>query len=185
MCPFRTIPAKSAEPGAGGLLTYGGFDNEHCEKDIKYVPLSSRTYWQFEMKGFKIGALELEEEYQVISDTGTSWIGVPSDVFFRIAIAIGARYDYRSGFLTIDCEKQRKGHTISIKLDGVTLKIPPIEYILDLGLGYGKCVVAMFQMSKGGMGPAWIFGDPLIRTYCNIHDVREERIGFARSLQKI
>ncbi|KIH49026.1 hypothetical protein ANCDUO_20900 [Ancylostoma duodenale] len=35
-----------------------------------------------------------------------------------------------------------------------------------------------------GMGPSWILGDPFIREYCNIYDVGNKQIGFAKSKQK-
>ncbi|KAJ1357690.1 Inositol hexakisphosphate and diphosphoinositol-pentakisphosphate kinase [Parelaphostrongylus tenuis] len=62
---------------------------------------------------------------------------------------------------------------------GVKYNIPSEEYIIDLELGSGMCAVAIYGYDSGGFGPAWILGDPWIRTYCNIHDVGQKRIGFA------
>lgn len=50
--------------------------------------------------------------------------------------------------------------------------------------GHGRCILTMFGMPSGGFGPAWVLGDPFIRQYCNVHDVGQQRIGFAPSLQK-
>ncbi|VDN20815.1 unnamed protein product [Cylicostephanus goldi] len=44
------------------------------------------------------------------------------------------------------------------------------------------CVLAIFEYWSW-VSPDWIIGDPFIRQYCNIHDMKNERIGFAPSLQ--
>uniref|UniRef100_A0A914UR67 Peptidase A1 domain-containing protein n=1 Tax=Plectus sambesii TaxID=2011161 RepID=A0A914UR67_9BILA len=44
-----------------------------------------------------------------------------------------------------------------------------------------QCVVVMFSINGGGFGPSWILGDSFIRTFCNIYDIGQRRIGFARA----
>ena len=59
--------------------------------------------------------------------------------------------------------------------------VPGVEYVLDLELGGGKCALTFFDMDGGGFGPSWILGDTFIRTYCNIYDIGQKRIGFAKA----
>ncbi|RCN33183.1 eukaryotic aspartyl protease [Ancylostoma caninum] len=66
-------------------------------------------------------------------------------------------------------------------INGVKYNVPSVEYVLDLGLGNGKCALTFFGMNAGGFGPAWILGDTWIRTYCNIYDIGQKRIGFAKA----
>ncbi|GMS90083.1 hypothetical protein PENTCL1PPCAC_12258, partial [Pristionchus entomophagus] len=48
-------------------------------RDIQFrLTLSSKTYWQFPMTSFAIGSYSSNTKLDVISDTGTSWIGAPS-----------------------------------------------------------------------------------------------------------
>jgi hypothetical protein len=78
----------------GGLFTYGGFDSENCGAIIAYQPLSSATYWQFVMTGASVGLYEIQTHpgWQVISDTGTSFIGAPNTIAQSIAQNVNATY---------------------------------------------------------------------------------------------
>jgi hypothetical protein len=57
------------------------------------------------------------------------------------------------------------------------------NYIVDAG--NGNCELAIFSFFGGGFGPTWILGDPFLRQYCNVHDVQQQRIGFAPAKQKM
>lgn len=35
----------------GGQITYGDLDNDHCATNVTYIPLSSETYWEFNIEG--------------------------------------------------------------------------------------------------------------------------------------
>ncbi|VDK24810.1 unnamed protein product [Anisakis simplex] len=73
------------------MFTYGGLDNVHCESDIVYQPLSAALWWEFTMKSMSLGSYRSNaSSYQVISDTGTSFIGGPSNVIKSIASQLGA-----------------------------------------------------------------------------------------------
>ena len=52
---------------------------------------------------------------------------------------------------------------------------------MQLELGGGNCALTLFDEEGGGFGPDWILGDTWIRTYCNIHDIGQGRIGFAKA----
>ncbi|VDM52559.1 unnamed protein product [Angiostrongylus costaricensis] len=74
----------------GGVYTYGGIDKTNCGPIIAYEDLSSATYWQFSMTGVKSGTYKAAANWQVISDTGTSFIGAPSSVAQSLARENGA-----------------------------------------------------------------------------------------------
>ncbi|PAV74111.1 hypothetical protein WR25_21040 [Diploscapter pachys] len=66
---------------SGGVFTYGAVDSTNCGPLIAYEPLSSATYWQFKMTNIKLGSYTSNNNnkgWQVISDTGTSFIDMPS-----------------------------------------------------------------------------------------------------------
>ena len=45
-----------------------------------------------------------------------------------------------------------------------------------------QCAIGFFVIEGGGFGPAWIFGDVFIRSFCNVYDVGLKRIGFAEAI---
>ena len=79
----------------GGIFTYGAIDTTNCGPVIAYQPLSSATYYQFVASGFKLGSYSVTKNYQVISDTGTSFIGGPQSVLDGSAKSLGATVSLR------------------------------------------------------------------------------------------
>ncbi|KAF8375428.1 hypothetical protein PRIPAC_81857 [Pristionchus pacificus] len=170
---------KPAEDKLGGLITYGGLDSENCDAQVDYVTLSSKTYWQFPINGFSIGSYSSNTKAEVISDTGTSWIGAPAAAVQGIVKATGAKFDFRNELYTVPCTGSYPDMIFTI--GGKAYNIPSSEYVLDLELGKGNCALTLFEENGGGFGPSWTLGDTWIRTYCQIHDVGQGRIGFARA----
>ncbi|EGT57061.1 CBN-ASP-6 protein [Caenorhabditis brenneri] len=164
----------------GGVFTYGAIDTTNCGPIVAYQPLSSATYYQFKAAGFKLGSYSNTKSVDVISDTGTSFLGGPQAVVDGLAKAAGATYDDWNEVYFIDCKAQPG--TLDITIGSNTYSIQPVNYIVDAG--NGQCLFAAFPFDFGGFGPSWILGDPFIRQYCNIYDIGQKRMGFAPSLQK-
>jgi hypothetical protein len=159
----------------GGVFTYGGLDTMNCGSVIAYQPLSSATYFQFRIQSIGVGSFSSNAGWDVISDTGTSFIGGPQDVIDSIGQAVGAQYDDQEGAYFIDCNANPGPVTITI--GGKQYQLPTKNTITDAG--QGQCFWDFFPFDFGGFGPSWILGDPFIRSYCNIYDVGQKRIGFA------
>ncbi|CAJ0939396.1 unnamed protein product, partial [Mesorhabditis belari] len=170
----------AVEGAAGGVFTYGAVDQTNCGQVIAYQPLSSATYFQFKVDSFKIGTYTKNQKYDVISDTGTSFLGGPTAVVQGMAKALDAKYNNFEGVYYVDCTKNVG--TLDISIGGKVYSIDPVNYIVPDGKG--KCYFAAFPFDFGGFGPAWILGDPFIRQFCNIYDIGNKRMGFAPSLQK-
>ncbi|VDO64751.1 unnamed protein product, partial [Heligmosomoides polygyrus] len=168
----------------GGVFTYGALDTKNCGPVIAYEPLTSATYFQFRMKSIGAGTFKSKASYEVISDTGTSFIGGPKSVTDRLAKAVGAKYLRDEESYEIPCKA--KPVPIDIYIGANKYSIKPVNYIVNYQLhfnpsqaGDNTCLFAVFPMDGGAFGPAWILGDPFIRQYCNIHDMKAERMGFA------
>uniref|UniRef100_A0A8R1HZZ8 Peptidase A1 domain-containing protein n=1 Tax=Caenorhabditis japonica TaxID=281687 RepID=A0A8R1HZZ8_CAEJA len=170
----------SANNVGGGVFTYGAIDTTNCGPVIGYQPLSSATYYQFVATAFKLGSYSISKRYQVISDTGTSFLGGPNSVVSKLAEALGATYHKDDETYYLPCATN-KG-TLDITIGDIAYPIDPVNYIVDVGMG-DTCVFAAFPFNNFGFGPAWILGDPFIREYCNIYDIGGQRMGFAKSLQ--
>ena len=162
----------------GGVYTYGGLDSTHCSGDVTYVPLTSATYFQFRMDSIGIGSYSSSQGWDVISDTGTSFIGGPQDVVDAMANAVGAQYNDQYGTYFIDCSAN-VGQT-KITIGGKQYAIDAKQVLVDAG--NGQCEFAFFPFQSGGFGPSWILGDPWIRQYCNVYGLGKKNIGFAKTL---
>ncbi|CAI4231635.1 unnamed protein product [Auanema sp. JU1783] len=167
--------------GNGGILTYGALDTTNCDATYTYVPLSAETYWQFPIDGVTIGSYSEKRKDQVISDTGTSWIGCPENVLAGIVKQTGAKYDAVQELYTVSCSKQSSLPDLVFTIGGANYNVPSVEYVLDLGLGNGNCALTFFGMNTGGFGPSFILGDTWIRTYCQAYDIGQKRIGFSKA----
>jgi hypothetical protein len=179
--PIFTVWFTSADtPGAkAGQFTFGATDPEHCNDNADFVTLSSATYWQFKISGVKVGSDQVSTAAdQVISDTGTSFIGGPPSVITKLANKVGATFDGSTGLYFIGCTAAPPDVTFSI--NGKDYPIRSKNYIVPAG--DGRCLFAFFPFGGVGVfGPKWILGDPFIREYCQIHDVAQKRIGFAKA----
>uniref|UniRef100_A0A7E4V923 Peptidase A1 domain-containing protein n=1 Tax=Panagrellus redivivus TaxID=6233 RepID=A0A7E4V923_PANRE len=160
---------------SGGWFTYGGLDEENCGPIIAYEPLTSISFWQFTISGVTVGTYATQQHFQGVSDTGTSLISGPQAVIDEIAAQVGAKFNEEAGTYFIPCD---------VKSPPVILKVGEHEYSIArdnyiIPVGEGECEFGFFSFNGGGHGPQWILGDPFLRSYCNIHDVGQKRIGFA------
>ncbi|KAK0406358.1 hypothetical protein QR680_018525 [Steinernema hermaphroditum] len=159
----------------GGIFTYGDLDTQHCGPVVAYQPLSSATYFQFRMDGAAAGSYSSQQGWDVISDTGTSFVGGPQDVVDALAQAVGAQQV--DGGYTIDCNGQSPDIVLTIggKKYGISRKNYAVQ------VAPGQCEFGFFPMGSDGYGPAWILGDTFIREWCQVYDVGQQRIGFAKA----
>ncbi|EPB74055.1 hypothetical protein ANCCEY_06842 [Ancylostoma ceylanicum] len=87
--PVFTVYMKSAGHHAenvfGGVFTYGGLDTENCDEKVVYENLTVATYWQFRLVGFTVAGYTVKTGWEVISDTGSSFISAPYYIVADIA----------------------------------------------------------------------------------------------------
>uniref|UniRef100_A0A914Y9R4 Peptidase A1 domain-containing protein n=1 Tax=Panagrolaimus superbus TaxID=310955 RepID=A0A914Y9R4_9BILA len=72
----------------GGWFTYGGLDSDNCGDIIAWEPLSKVAFWEFKLRGVKVGDYENEDVVDAISDTGTSLISAPVAVVENVCTFI-------------------------------------------------------------------------------------------------
>jgi len=171
---------KPSEGQAGGLITYGAIDGVNCDSTITYTKVTSETYWQFRIDGFGIGSYKNKRSKQVISDTGTSFLYGPSKDVDQIIKITNADYDFSTGLYTVPCSSVKDVPALTFTVSGVDLQVPATEYITDLELGDGNCALGL-EYNDDDAPFGWLLGDAFIRSNCNIYDVGNERIGFAKA----
>jgi hypothetical protein len=176
--PYFTVYLQEKGPSdnvPGGTFTYGGMDTKNCGALIAWQPLSSATYFQFRMASISVGSYSSKTGWDVISDTGTSFIGGPQTITDALAKQVGATYNAQYGAYFISCSANPAPLNIVIGSNTYSIK----EKQMIINAGNGQCYWALFPFDFGGFGPSWILGDPFIRQFCNTYDLGGKRIGFS------
>uniref|UniRef100_A0AC35UC33 Peptidase A1 domain-containing protein n=1 Tax=Rhabditophanes sp. KR3021 TaxID=114890 RepID=A0AC35UC33_9BILA len=174
---------KPAYDQVGGEVIFGGLNPENCWGIINWVPLTSKTYWEFNMGGFMVGDYSMRKQMVAISDTGTSWILTSQAYIDIIVTKIGAEWDAKTYQYTVNCTAEMPD--LILVINKMDYYISSGEYVLDGGLGNGKCVVTIGAMSASPGNPQWNLGATFIRSYCQIYDIGNARIGFALAKHQI
>lgn len=91
-------------------------------------------------------------------------------MIYQTSAKVNGDYGYE-----VDCNTKIK---LNLELNGITLEITQDHLIRK---DDDVCTLAVFDMNLGGSGIQWILGDPVLQAYCQVHDVQNERIGFAKS----
>jgi hypothetical protein len=161
----------------GGQITYGGLDTDHCDTaNANYITLSSKTWWEFNIQGTGTNGKKDTHKYAAISDTGTSLIAGPQAPLDKLVKATNAKYNPNYGLYSVACDAK---FTWSIYANGAEFAIDAKNLVWELEKG--SCVLG-YEVWPGGFGePDFILGDPFIRQFCQIYEVQEGKVGFAKA----
>ena len=179
---FYLEPSSGLTPNTTGELCIGETDPSKYSGDITWVPLSSETYWEFQMDGFYIGGKKVTTVTRAIADTGTSLLAGPVDVVKSIAAQVGAApFWLNPNEYTIDCAKVADMPNIDIKIGATTFTLTPEQYVINVE--NVECLLGMTGIDiPAPAGPLWILGDIFLRANVGIFDAAKERVGFAKSI---
>jgi len=171
---------KPSEGQTGGLITYGAIDTVHCDADIIWTPVTEEMWWVFAIDGFSVSSYKNKRSKTVISDTGTSFLYGPQKDVDQIIQFSNADYDFQNQIYTIPCKNAKSIPDLVYTISGKEVHVPGIEYVIDLELGNGDCALGL-ETNDDEEDFSWLLGDPFIRSSCNIYDVGNARIGFAKA----
>jgi len=173
------------EDGEQGELTLGGYDENHFEGQLTWVPVTSATYWETHLDALMIGDQKMSNATKVILDTGTSILAGPSEEVAAIAKSVGATpFPLRPSEYIIDCNAIPSLPVLSVTMAGKTFTLSGDEYVLNV---QGVCLFGMTGLDvPPPSGPLWIMGDVFIRQWYTVFDMYSEslsgpRLGFARA----
>lgn len=163
----------------GGLVTFGGVDEELFEGKITYLPLRRKAYWEVEFDAITLGqeTATLEKTGAAI-DTGTSLIALPSSLAEILNSAIGAKKSW-SGQYTIECETRDSLPDLKFNFSGYNFTLTAYDYTLNAG---GTCISAFTPMDlPEPIGPMAIIGDSFLRRYYSVYDAQNDAVGLAKA----
>jgi phytepsin len=89
----------NAGPGTGGELILGGVDPKHYTGAFTFTPVTSQTYWEFQVDSIGVGAKTYCTKCKAIADSGTSLLVGPAAIIDSINQQIGA-----TGIFTGECD---------------------------------------------------------------------------------
>ncbi|KAE8780510.1 Aspartic proteinase oryzasin-1 [Hordeum vulgare] len=122
---------RHAGKGQGGEIVFGGIDPKHHKEEHKYVPITKKGYWQFDMGDVLIGGNSTglcASRCAAIADSGTSLLVGPTAIIAQINEKIGA-----PGILSQECKavaSQYGQRILQLMLDG----IDPTKICPSIGL---------------------------------------------------
>ncbi|EPB71712.1 hypothetical protein ANCCEY_09189 [Ancylostoma ceylanicum] len=130
------------------------------------------------LKSITIDGFRSTLGWQAVTTTGSAFIAAPQSIADAMAAAVNAEYRPEEDGYFLDCDgfptpKFGIGRNV-YQVEGYNFMITLAEY---------KCILALYGMDGGAFGPSWILGAPFMRQYCNIHDMKNKQIAFAKSLK--
>lgn len=164
--------------GTQGELTLGGYDSNHFVGPLTWLPVTSETYWETELRGLTIAGMSMTKVSKAIVDTGTSVLAGPSDEIAAIAQMLGATpFPLNPKEYTIDCSKVSLLPSITFNLAGHEFTLAGSDYVINVQ--NQACLFGFTSIDvPAPRGPLYILGDVFIRKYYSVFDMTG-RIGLA------
>jgi len=190
---FSVWLSKNPRGQNGGQLFLGGVSSEYFTGETTYAPLTSKTYWQFNVDDILYGGAS--QGYcpngvcKAIADTGTSLIAGPSKLISALNRKLGAINIIAGEAVFPNCDVITHLPNVTMVIAGKKFELTPLEYVLqETSDGQtGDCISGFLGIDiPDPVGPLWILGDVFISTYYTTFDFTtgKERVGFARAIQK-
>ncbi|CAD5221011.1 unnamed protein product [Bursaphelenchus okinawaensis] len=168
---FTTYLTKCAQQQCdnGGIITFGEEDTKNCGKVADWVSVVPRTtHWKVKMAGLKVGDQFVNVSVNGVSDTGTSHLIVPTNVMRTIVQQLKPQ-QVQGGYL-MQCNSK---FSISVIINNKEYPISSDNLLIPQQGNLCQLAIA------GGDFPFVLLGDPFIRSYCQVHDVKNRKLGFA------
>ncbi|KIH55675.1 hypothetical protein ANCDUO_14162, partial [Ancylostoma duodenale] len=140
--------------------------------------LMSNKY--LKINGISLGGYKHSGQYKV-ELTFSNIMKGPSAIVDKLAKAAGAKPTGDGITYSIDCNAEFP----SLEIIAGSTKYKIGHDLLITKIREGHCLFALSSMEQdSATGSAWYFGTPLMRQYCTIFDISEnrKRIGFAEQI---
>lgn len=169
---------KGQDGGVAGHILWGAVDQQNCAKEVDYVPVAQKRYWEFRTEATLVNGQRAEGASLAITDTGTSLLGVPKNILQQAARAFGAKFEPMYGLYSVPCSNNNL--KFGVRINGKDYNIE--AHNLKLQIRPGLCFLAMMEFSEPAGYPQYLLGDPFIRQFCHHHDIEKGRIGLSKNL---
>ena len=181
---LNTSSKETDEDSEGGELLFGAINKNHMDGDLFWSPVTRKGYWEVDLEDLAVGKDSgfCHSSKRAAIDTGTSLIAGPTRDVDAIARKVGATKQF-TGMYTVDCGtiKDMPDITFSIGQGSKKKNFPltATEYVLK---SQGICIFGFIGIDiPAPAGPLWIVGDAFLRVYYTVYDLKNNRVGFAKS----
>ncbi|KAF8326697.1 aspartic peptidase domain-containing protein [Cantharellus anzutake] len=168
----------------GGVMDIGFTDSAKYTGDIKYVSLSSQTYWAIPLDGISVGGKPTSITGSAAIDTGTSLIGGPSDrvaAFYAQVNGAQALTGDNAGYWTYPCSAAPQ---VAFTFGGVSYSIKSDDFSLPATQGSTDCIGSIFELNTSTGSPVdWIVGDSFMKNVYTVFRQSPASVGFATANQ--
>ncbi|KAI6206316.1 hypothetical protein M3Y94_00896000 [Aphelenchoides besseyi] len=160
----------------GGVIKLGSTNPQNCGKAVGSAKIVGNTpYWRFNLDGITANGHTVKSTRNGIADTGTSIIAGPTSVIRQIATSFNAQLV--QGTYVVPCNA--KLH-LSFKINGHEYTINEKQLIQEGVVATGNGVdYCQLNLDGDNQLEFMILGDPFIRGFCLIQNVKEKTITFA------
>jgi cathepsin D len=171
--------------------SFGGVDEDYYTGEFTYVPVDVPGYWQFTMNGVSVGNNPIEfcnPNCSAIIDTGSNFIFVPSDELDAINKALGATL-MANGNYGFDCNSIDVLPDVYFHIGGKVFKLTGRQYVVidvynDIPNFTNNQTYCDSCFQDGGDFPIFVLGDVFIGAYYTLFDYGNQRLGFAKAVNK-
>jgi hypothetical protein len=192
-----------AREGIASEISFGGHDPRRASSELQWAPVANEDlgYWQVKIKSVRIGEQEFEDcadgGCRAILDTGTSLLGVPRVMTRNLhrmlarPVSDASKPLASAGMDGIDC-RTLPGLDIHFDLGGgAVVSLTPEDYSrpapFNMSIpgkeGQSKLVCRSMLLPVNMASPmsprTFIWGEPVLRRYYTVYDIRGPRIGFS------
>jgi hypothetical protein len=166
--------------GQTGEMDIGGIDTNHYTGALRYIPLTSETYWESIFDSMTVGTHKnATKTTRFVVDSGTSLLAGPSADVKSIAAMVGATpFFLNPKEYTVPCSSIPTMPDITFNIGGIPYTLTPTDYTIS-----DEGVICLFAMAgidiPAPAGPLWILGDVFMRKFYTVFDAGNKRVGFA------
>eukprot|EP00930_Biecheleria_cincta_P020310 TRINITY_DN1529_c0_g1_i7.p1 TRINITY_DN1529_c0_g1~~TRINITY_DN1529_c0_g1_i7.p1 ORF type:complete len:622 (-),score=118.87 TRINITY_DN1529_c0_g1_i7:161-1912(-) len=180
-------------------ITFGGWDEQHLDdNEVRWNPVVEPEFghWMLEIKSLRVDGQVLsfcEKGCKAVVDSGTSLLGVPSDIFPEL-------YELLNHAASLEGECHSQSPHLEIELDGLTMTLDGEDFAhleehqsANVTQEWGSQRTNSQDQTRDDMtcspmlmtidlpepiGPKlFILGEPVLRKYYTIYDAERQRIG--------
>jgi len=178
---LSSVYPKPSTGNTQAALTIGGHDEFHCGPVLLTIPHAGK--WSRDRhvtsERFSMGAYSTAGDSTVF-DSGYPVITFPDKVYDAVFKLVNPTYDWDYGLYTVSCAKISTLPDWVFRFSGMDFAVPSSQYIIDVELPNGNCVVAFSRIEYSSKNP-YTLGAPFLRQFCTTYSIDKNHVQLSKS----